>query len=287
MGPKSTTSGVYSVKLGCHISIGKGLQRAAADALALGAESFQIFTKNPRAMRGKGPQDGPAGAAFCREHGLVVVAHAPYITNLSTPDPELHRLTIESLTRDLEIAESCAAVGLVVHCGKHVGQGPDEGTRRMVETLNELLERYAGPVPILLENTAGQGSELGTDLEELLAIRARVATPGRIGFCFDTCHSFVAGQFTPDSWPAYVERMRSTGYRDHLVAVHLNDAKEPHGSRRDRHAKLGEGHLGEDGIRIILRSDVLNGLPVILETPVEQQEEYGPEMVYARSLQTA
>lgn len=272
------------MQIGCHLSTSKGFKGAAEAALKLGAESFQFFTKNPRAFRGKGPQDGPAGVALCREHGLVAVAHSPYITNLSTPDPELHEITVQSLVHDLQIAESCGAVGLVVHCGKHVEMGEEYGIRRMVETLEMILNTYEGPVPILLENTAGQGSELGTDLEQLLRIRDQVKQKDRIGFCFDTCHAFVAGQYDPAAWDQYARRMRETGYRDLLVAVHLNDARAPQGSRRDRHENLGKGFIGEAGIATILQSGIFAGLPVVLETPVEKQEAYGPEMAYARQL---
>lgn len=272
------------MKIGCHLSISKGFKAAAEAALQLGGQSFQFFTKNPRAFRGKGPQDGPEGAALCREHGLVAVAHAPYVTNLSTPDPELHEITVQSLVQDLQIAERCGAIGLVVHCGKHLDRGEEYGVARMVETLDRILAEYEGPVPILLENTAGQGSELGTDLEELLRIRERVAQKDRIRFCFDTCHAFVAGQYDPEDWERYAERMRAIGYRDLLVAVHLNDAKAPRGSRRDRHENLGKGYIGEAGLTAILRSDIFAGLPVVLETPVSAQEEYGPEMAYARKL---
>jgi deoxyribonuclease IV len=274
------------LKLGCHLSISSGLTAAAQQALRLGAESFQIFTKNPRAFRGKAPDPDAAakGVAFCREQLLPVVAHAPYITNLSTPDEALRAISIASLVLDLQIAEAYGAVGLVCHMGKHVAMGEEYGMKRMAETIDMILDQYRGPVPFLLENTAGQGTELGTRLEQCLEARAITGAPERIGFCFDTCHAFVSGQYVPETWADLVAQARRSGYWQLVKAVHLNDSKAEAGSRKDRHANLGKGFIGEEGIGAILRSGAFEGLPVILETPVDSEEEYGPEMAYARSL---
>jgi deoxyribonuclease-4 len=252
----------------------------------LGCQSFQFFTKNPRAFKGKSanPDDAAKGRELLAKYGLVAVAHAPYITNLSTPDPELREVSIASLKQDLENAEAYGAVGTVCHMGKHVGEGIDAGMRRMVETLDMLLEQYTGPTPLLLENTAGQGSELGTTLEQCLEVRNRVAQPHRIGFCFDTCHGFAAGAYRPEDWEAFVQKARAIGYWEHLVAIHFNDSKFDYGSRKDRHENLGKGFLTEAGVATILRSEALQGLPVVLETPVETEEDYRPEMEYARAL---
>ena len=274
------------MKLGCHVSISGGFASAAKRALGLGCEAFQVFSKNPRSFKGKAadPADGAAGVAFCQEHGLICIAHAPYILNLSTPEAELHSITVSSLVLDLQNAEVFGCKGLVVHCGRHVEQGTVEGLRRMVATLDEILTEYRGPVPILLENTAGQGTELGTTLEELLATRAATVNAGRIGFCFDTCHAFAAGLFDRDNWEACAETMRSTGFLEHLVAVHLNDSKFPYAARRDRHEKIGRGEIGEAAMTTILRSGALADLPVVLETPVSDEAEYAQEIVYCRQL---
>ena len=274
------------MKLGCHISISKGYPAAVESAYRLGCESFQFFTKNPRAFKGKAanPVDAETGRALLQKYGLVAVAHAPYITNLSTPDPELREISVASLKQDLENAEAYGAVGCVCHMGKHVGEGEGAGMTRMVETLDELLEAYQGSCLLLLENTAGQGSELGTTLEQCMEVRNRVAQPHRIGFCFDTCHGFAAGAYKPETWEDMVRMAREIGYWDHLKAIHLNDSKFDHGSRKDRHESLGKGFIGEAGMATILRSEALKGLPVVLETPVESEEEYRPEMEYARKL---
>lgn len=274
------------MKIGCHISIAKGFVATVENAHQMGCESFQFFTKNPRAFRGK-PADADQaarGRALMAEYGLVAVAHAPYITNLSTPDPQLQQTSIASLRQDLENAEAYGAIGCVCHMGKHVEQGEEYGMQRMVESLDLLLEEYRGGCTLLLENTAGQGSELGTTLEQCLEVRARVAQPQRIGFCFDTCHGFAAGAYRPEEWATFVANARSIGYWEHLKAIHLNDSKMDYNSHRDRHANLGKGYIGESGLRTLLRSGAFAGLPVVLETPVESEAEYVPEMAYARSL---
>ncbi|MDF2626451.1 MAG: putative endonuclease [Symbiobacteriaceae bacterium] len=277
------------MKLGCHISISKGYGAAVESAHRLGCESFQFFTKNPRAFKGKAadPDQAAKGRALLAEYGLTAVAHAPYITNLSTPDPELREISIASLVQDLENAEAYGAIGTVCHMGKHVGEGEEKGMERMIDTLNELLERYTGTCPLLLENTAGQGTELGTTLEQCVEVRSRVAQPHRIGFCFDTCHGFAAAAYRPENWEAFVEHARSIGYWQHLKAIHLNDSKFDHGSRKDRHANLGKGFIGEAGMATILSSPALTGMPVVLETPVETEDDYVPEMIYARHCRQA
>lgn len=274
------------MKLGCHVSISGGFSDCAKRARALGCDAFQFFSKNPRSFKGKAadPVEGAIGIAYCQENGMIALAHSPYITNLSTADAQLHGITVTSLLQDLHNAETYGACGLVVHCGKHMEQGEDEGIRRMVETLNEILDEYAGPVPILLENTAGQGSELGTTLDVLLRTRAGAVHPERIGFCFDTCHAFAAGLYTPTTWAPLAEEMRASGYREHLIAVHLNDSKFPAGTHKDRHENIGKGEIGEECLREILRCGLFDGLPVVLETPVEDEKEYGPELAYTRSL---
>jgi deoxyribonuclease-4 len=252
----------------------------------LGCESFQFFTKNPRAFKGKAADlvEADKGRALMAKYGLVAVAHAPYITNLSTPDPELREISIASLKQDLENAEAYGAVGTVCHMGKHVGEGEELGMQRMVETLDELLERFTGSCLLLLENTAGQGSEMGTSIDQCMEVRNRLKQSERVGFCFDTCHGFAAGAYRPDEWVAFVEHARSIGYWDLLKAIHFNDSKFDYGSKKDRHEKVGKGFLGEAGVAKLLQSGAFGDLPVVLETPVETEEEYKPELEYMRSL---
>ncbi|OYD07821.1 deoxyribonuclease IV [Paludifilum halophilum] len=274
------------MQLGCHISVAKGFYKASRRARELGADAFQVFTKNPRGLRPKKMdyKDAEKGVRFCREHNLSVVAHTPYITNLSTPKDDLHEVTVRSIREDLHIAETYGAVGAVVHCGKHVGEGVEEGTRRMVETLNEILTDIEGDTLLLLENTAGQGTELGLDIEDLVRIREATDYPEKIGFCFDTCHAFAAGTWKEDTFGELIGKMEETGYLKHLVAIHFNDSKAPYGSRKDRHEKIGEGEIGASALSKFLRCDQLEGLPITLETPVSDEGEYAEEIRYLHRL---
>ncbi|WP_246258415.1 deoxyribonuclease IV [Kroppenstedtia pulmonis] len=274
------------MQLGCHISVAKGFYKASRRAWELGAGSFQVFTKNPRGLRPKklNVEDAEKGVEFCREHQLKVVAHTPYITNLSTPKEDLHEVTVRSIKEDLHIAEAYGAVGAVVHCGKHVGEGVKYGTRRMVETLNEILAEYEGKTRLLLENTAGQGTELGLDIKDLVQIREATDYPEKIGFCFDTCHAFAAGSWNGDTFDELIALMEETGYIKDLVAIHFNDSKVPFGSRKDRHEKIGQGEIGAVALSKFLRCSQLEGLPVVLETPVKDESEYEEEISYLHQL---
>lgn len=274
------------MQLGCHISVAKGFSKASKRAHELGAEAFQVFTKNPRALRPKKLDypDAEKGVRFCREHNITLVAHTPYITNLSTPKEDLHEVTVRSIQEDLHIADTYGAVGAVVHCGKHVGEGVEAGTRRMVDTLNEILADYEGECRLLLENTAGQGSELGLSIDELVRIREATKHPEKIGFCFDTCHGFAAGVWKPDSFDDLVQTMEETGYLQDLVAIHFNDSKVPYNSRKDRHAKIGKGEIGSEGLAKFLCNEKFQGLPVVLETPVEKEDEYAEEIRFLHQL---
>lgn len=274
------------MKIGCHISVAKGLEQATKQAIEMGAQSFQVFTKNPRGLRPKKVdyKDAEKGVALMKEHDITLVCHTPYITNLSTPKEDLQEATIRSILEDLHISEAYGAIGAVVHCGKHVGEGEEYGTKRMIETLDLILAQYNGPVKLLLENTAGQGSELGLTIESLMNIRAATQFPEKIGFCFDTCHSFAAGQWSLDSFDKLVDEMERSGYLENLVAIHFNDSKAPFASQKDRHEKIGQGEIGSEALAKFLTSEKFQHLPIILETPVEDEREYADEMVYLKQL---
>lgn len=274
------------MKLGCHVSVGKGFLKASEQAKALGAVSFQVFTKNPRGLKPKklDEKDAAAGVQFCEEHQLEVICHTPYITNLSTPKADLQEVTIRSIVEDLNIAEAFGSKGAVVHCGKHVGEGEVYGKQRMIETLDMILEQYNGPTKLLLENTAGQGSEIGLEIETLVEIKNATKYPEKIGFCFDTCHAFAAGQWDESTFDKLVDTMEQTGYLESLVCIHYNDSKAPFGSRKDRHEKIGKGEIGEKALLLFLEEKRFAHLPIILETPVEDEQEYAEEMTYLHQI---
>lgn len=277
------------MKFGCHISVAKGFLKASEQASALGAASFQVFTKNPRGLRPKklNEKDAKQGVEYCQENNIEVICHTPYITNLSTDKEDLHEVTIRSILEDLLIAEAYGATGAVVHCGKHVGNGVDFGTKRMIETLNLILEQYEGPTKLLLENTAGQGTELGQEIQALVDIHQATDFPEKIGFCFDTCHGFAAGQWNENNFTEFVDEMEKTGYLEDLYCIHFNDSKVPYGSRKDRHEKIGKGEIGADALQLFLQEKRFEHLPIILETPVEDQKEYSDEIIYLQELKAS
>jgi deoxyribonuclease-4 len=278
--------GDESMKIGCHLSIAKGLLKASEQAKALGAKSFQVFTKNPRGLRPKkvDEKDAMLGVEFCKQEDIEVICHTPYITNLSTPKDDLQEATIRSISEDLRIAEAYGASGAVVHCGKHVGEGEEVGTKKMIETLNLILENYDGPTKLLLENTAGQGTEIGLEIKTLVEIRNGTDYPEKIGFCFDTCHAFAAGQWNESNFKSFVDEMEETGYLEALTCIHFNDSKAPFGSRKDRHEKIGKGEIGAEALTLFLQEERFSHLPIILETPIEEEREYAEEIVYLHEL---
>lgn len=272
--------------LGCHISISRGLEQMVRTAAAFGAASFQIFTKAPRILRPGRPVDraeAERGSALRREYGLLAFAHAPYVTNLSTPEPELHALTVASIVDDLERAEAYGLPGVVVHCGKHVGAGPEAGIRAMAATLNEIFARYRGPVQIMLENTAGQGTELGTTVAELRAVFDLVPDE-RLALCIDTCHGHASGLIDFSHLDRFFAEMAAAGLWAKVAAVHLNDSQHPARARKDRHQKVGRGCIGAGALVSFLRRPEIQGLPVVLETPVDDEAEYRDEIAYIRGL---
>ena len=270
-----------AVRIGCHLSVSKGTVAAVGKAHAMGGTAFQYFGRNPRSLRYPSrvtPEQAQATRQLEHELDVVAIAHAPYLVNLSASNRDLWEVGIRSLTEDLALTDALGTVGMVVHCGKPKEGGTDVGISRMREALKALCD-----VPIhtriLLENTAHQGSEVGYDLEQLLDIVDGFPVE-RVGFCLDTCHAFASAWMDEDdpvaafTDPAFVER---------LGAVHLNDSMFPYGARRDRHARLGQGTMGLPRLAAFLGWSVLESIPVVLETPVEREEEYEPEIRWARA----
>lgn len=272
--------------IGCHVSISKGLEDATKRAIALDANAFQIFTKNPRGFQSKKVDevDAKKGRELCIENDVKVVCHTPYITNLSTPKDDLQEATIRSLVEDLKIAEAYGAFGAVVHCGKHVGEGEEYGINRMVETLDIILEKYNGPTLLLLENTAGQGSELGLEPKTLMEIRQKTKYPEKIAFCFDTCHAFAAGQWNEELFESFIDEADKIGYLDLIKVIHINDSKVVFNSRKDRHEKIGIGEIGSAALKKFLTHEKFKEIPFILETPVNQEKEYSEEIALLQEL---
>lgn len=272
--------------VGCHISIRQGYSGAARTAVAIGATAFQYFPKNPRSITVKefDPADAAECKSICAEHGLQSIVHTTYATNLAA-EGSLREPTVLSLRNDLEIADACGSVGVVVHFGKWKGgDDPLEGYKVIISAINDTLRGYEGKALLLIENQAGEGTNIGSTLEELTSIRQLSEFPEKIGFCLDTCHLFASGVWNGRNWGELVHSGRGLGYFQHLRALHLNDSVYPSGSRRDRHANIGGGHIGAEALSEVLSTQEIRRIPVVLETPVPPNSSHQAEINYVRTL---
>lgn len=270
---------------GAHMSIAGGLYKSVESASLLGIETLQLFTHSPSQWAVKPSptadwvskplleDDVAAFKKWLRDKKLrFPTAHDSYLINLATSDEMLNRKSIEAFVGELERAELLGLTYLVTHPGAHVGSGEEAGIARVAAAIDETHRRCLGfKTMILLEATAGQGTTLGHRFEHLAGIIERVAEPKRLGVCIDTCHIFAAGYelATRKKYEATIDEFdRIVGIRK-LKLFHLNDSLKPLGSRVDRHAHLGKGHLGLEPFRFIVNDPRFEKLPMILETPKE------------------
>ena len=274
------------MRLGCHLSIAKGFAAAVKVAPTLGANAFQYFTKNPRGFRNAKPLDrvdAERGRELMRELDLIAVGHTPYLINLAASDEGLYNASIDALVQDLVIAQARGTYGVVVHCGKPKDQGRSWGVERMQKALRTVLERnQTEGVQILVENTAGQGSEIGTAMEELLAI-VEPFSVAEVGICFDTQHAFAAGMISRDN-PSAFAGFDNPAFMQRLKAIHLNDSKVEFGAHKDRHELIGQGQLGIPGIAALVNDPRLTNIPFYLETPVNTEKQYADEIQAVKDL---
>ena len=257
--------------IGCHLSSSKGFAAMGRQALELEANTFQFFTRNPRGSRAKDLDTADAAALteLMASHGFgPVIAHAPYTLNLCSGEEKNRAFARETMADDLRRLEFLPGQLYNFHPGSHVGQGTDTGVALIAEALNQIL-RPDQSTTVLLETMAGKGSEVGGRFEELRAILDQVELSGKMGICLDTCHVSDAGyDIIHDLDGVLTEFDRILGL-DRLKAIHLNDSKNPPGSRKDRHACLGEGTIGLEALTRIVRHPALKHLPFCLETPNE------------------
>ncbi|WP_274655153.1 deoxyribonuclease IV [Paenibacillus humicola] len=274
------------MRLGCHVSTRGGYAESARRTAALGAQAFQYFPKNPRslALKSFDAADARRCADFCRERGIVSIAHAPYPTNIAAEDAEHRAKTALSLLNDLEIAESCGSLGVVVHFGVYKGPDPLEGYRNAVTTLSAVAGRWNGRAKLLVENQSGEHTFMGATMEELAQIRSLCAQPEKIGFCLDTCHLFASGVWEGSAGAAWLDKAAELGVLPNTAAFHLNDSVHKSGSKKDRHAVLGQGFIGEEGLSWLLGHPHLRGMPFVLETPAGPDGTHRGQLELARRL---
>ena len=254
---------------GCHLSASEGFLAMGRTALSLGANTFQFFTRNPRGSRARAmdPADAAALRQLLADHGFgPLVAHAPYTINPCSKEPRTREFAVQTMADDLDRLEHLPGNYYNLHPGSHTEQGMEVGISQIAETLNAILKPEQHTT-VLLETMSGKGSEVGGRFEELREILDRVALNTQMGVCMDTCHISDAGyDIAGDIDGVLTEFDRVIGL-ERLKAVHINDSMNPLGAHKDRHARIGEGYLGEAAFGRIINHPALRDLPFILETP--------------------
>ncbi len=271
--------------IGCHLSSARGYMAMGKEAVELGANVFQFFTRNPRggSVKPLDREDLEKYNVFHRENGFgTILAHAPYTMNPCAAKEDLREFARNTMKEDLSRLELLEDVMFNFHPGSHVKQGVEVGIPLIADALNDILSE-GGKTPILLETMAGKGSEVGRNFEELRAIIDRVEQKERMGVCLDTCHVYDGGYDIIENLEGVLQEFDDIIGLDRLRAIHLNDSKNPMGSHKDRHEKIGEGTLGLDGVARIITHPKLLHLPFYLETPNEA-EGYAREIALLKGI---
>ena len=271
--------------IGCHLSSSKGFLAMGRQALELGADTFQFFTRNPRGSKAKelDPADAAALVALMKDHCFApIIAHAPYTLNLCGAEEQNRLFARDTMADDLRRMEHIPGQLYNFHPGSHVGQGIEAGITYIAEGLNAILTPEQSTT-VLLETMAGKGTEVGRTFEELARIIDGVGHDELLGVCLDTCHVSDGGYDIASDLAGVLDEFDRVIGLDRLCALHLNDSKNPVGSHKDRHERIGEGALGARTFSAIVGEPRLAGLPMILETPNDLQG-YAGEIALLRGL---
>lgn len=259
--------------IGNHLSASKGYAAMGKAALALDANTFAFFTRNPRGGKAKeiDEKDVEKFLNFAKEHEFgKIVAHAPYTMNLCAAKEDVRSFSKEMLLDDLKRMEYTPYNYYNFHPGSHVGQGAEKGIALIAEALNEALKPEQ-TTTVLLETMAGKGTEVGRTFEELREILDRVELNDKMGVCLDTCHVWDGGYDIVNDLDGVLNGFDRVIGLDRLKAVHFNDSMNDCGSHKDRHAKIGEGKIGAEAMRRVALHPLLEGRPFILETPNDDE----------------
>ncbi|MFP4497134.1 MAG: deoxyribonuclease IV [Vulcanimicrobiota bacterium] len=261
------------MKIGGHFPISRGLLNSLVLLKEAGGNTLQIFSKNPGQWKSR-IIDKTEASQFVQRAGELevspIIIHDSYLINLATPDPILRKKSIKSFIHEIERAQLLGATYLVTHMGSHTGAGEEEGLKNIASALIESLEATSeSNIILLLETTAGQGTQLGYNFSQLGRVIDLCSWHSRLGVCLDTCHVFAAGYnlSTAEGYRRTFDEFKKEIGLSRLNAIHLNDAQKPFNSRVDRHAHIGQGNIGLEGFSRIMNDPVLQDIPLILETP--------------------
>ena len=271
--------------IGCHLSASKGYKAMGKQAIELGANTFAFFTRNPRGGSAKEivEKDVEAFLEIAKENNFgKLVAHAPYTMNACAEKENIRQLAFEMLADDLRRMEYTPGNYYNFHPGSHVGQGAEKGIEMIAEVLNTVLKPEQTTI-VLLETMAGKGSEVGRNFEEIREIIDRVELKDKLGVCLDTCHVWDGGYDIVGNLDGVIAEFDKVIGLDKLKAIHLNDSMNDIGSHKDRHQKIGEGHIGLEAMKRIINHPALKDKPFILETP-NDEAGYAKEIELLRGL---
>ena len=270
--------------IGAHVSSEGGIYKAIDRAVAMKADSVQVFTQSPRMWRPSNhlPENIERFKERRAETGIGgVVCHAMYLINLANPKDDLYEKSVAALTNTVDVGCAIEADGVVFHIGSHLGAGMDSGLTRVVKAMRKVLKRCSETTWLLMENSAGSGATIGRSIEELAVIFDRLGGHPRLGVCLDSCHLFASGYDVTDeaALDATLDELARSIGLDRLRALHVNDSKVPLGSNVDRHENVGKGLMG-DRLGVFLANPRLQGLPAILEVP--GTSGHGPDAAQVR-----
>jgi deoxyribonuclease IV len=253
---------------GIHTSVGGGPCAALETLARLALPAGQVFTSNQQQWKGRTVPDREHGT-FSAPGGPLVIAHASYLINLASTRPDVAQKSITALLEELLRMQTLGIRWLVMHPGAHLGAGPEAGLEMVAAGVAAVLEKVPGDSGILFENTAGQGTTLGESFQGLKRLLDLTGLPRRTGVCLDTCHAFVAGYdlSSPGAVMATMDEADRHLGLDRVLAFHMNDSLTPPGSRRDRHARLGQGMIGLAPLRALAELEVFQDIPAVCEAP--------------------
>ncbi|KAI5959172.1 APN1 [Candida pseudojiufengensis] len=274
-------------KFGAHVNISGGIYKSVTNAMNIGANSFALFLKSPRKWVSSDlkPEDIKKFKDLCNLHNYNsrtdILPHGSYLINLGNPDPEKEAKAYESFLDDLKRCE-LLNIGLYnFHPGSSLDSDHKDSLKRLAKNINNAIDETEF-VKVVIENMAGHGNIIGSDLQDIKDVIDMIENKSRIGVCLDTCHSFAAGYDITDETKLleFLDKFEKLIGPEYLSAIHLNDSKAPLGANRDLHQRLGQGFLGLDVFRAISNCERLKGIPIVLETPVNDDDDdiYGEEI---------